>query len=81
MDRILRPEGAVLLRDHVDILTRVRRITSGMRWSCKLADHEDGPFNQEKILVCLKQYWVADPPAAQAQGDSKPHVVASDGGH
>uniref|UniRef100_A0A0V0H6M8 Methyltransferase n=1 Tax=Solanum chacoense TaxID=4108 RepID=A0A0V0H6M8_SOLCH len=26
MDRILRPEGAVILRDHVDVLTQVKRL-------------------------------------------------------
>lgn len=30
----------------------------GMKWSSKLADHEDGPLVPEKILVAVKQYWV-----------------------
>jgi Fe-S-cluster formation regulator IscX/YfhJ len=60
MDRILRPEGAVLMRDEVDVLTKVMGTTQGMRWECRLADHEDGPFNSEKILVCVKTYWVGE---------------------
>lgn len=58
MDRILRPEGAVILRDEVDVLNKVKKIAGGMRWDTKLMDHEDGPLVPEKILVVVKQYWV-----------------------
>ncbi|BFG31125.1 hypothetical protein CerSpe_173990 [Prunus speciosa] len=59
MDRILRPEGAVIFRDEVDVLNKVRKIVGGMRWDAKIMDHEDGPLVPEKILVVVKQYWVA----------------------
>ncbi|KAM7484359.1 hypothetical protein LguiA_000368 [Lonicera macranthoides] len=59
MDRILRPEGAVIIRDEVDVLMKVKKIIEGMRWDTKLTDHEDGPLVPEKILVAVKQYWVA----------------------
>ncbi|KAJ0051362.1 hypothetical protein Pint_01151 [Pistacia integerrima] len=58
MDRILRPEGAVIIRDEVDVLNKVRKIIGGMRWDSKLMDHEDGPLVPEKILIAVKQYWV-----------------------
>lgn len=58
MDRILRPEGAIILRDEVDVMNKVRKIAGGMRWDTKLVDHEDGPLVPEKILVGMKQYWV-----------------------
>lgn len=58
MDRILRPEGAVILRDSVEVLTKVRRTLAGMRWKSKLLDHEDGPLVPEKLLVAVKDYWV-----------------------
>jgi hypothetical protein len=58
MDRILRPEGALILRDEVDVLNKVKKIAGGMRWNIKLMDHEDGPLVPEKILVAVKQYWV-----------------------
>lgn len=58
MDRILRPEGAVILRDSVEVLNKVRRTVTGMRWKSKLLDHEDGPLVPEKILVAVKDYWV-----------------------
>lgn len=59
MDRILRPEGVVIFRDAVDPLNKVKQIARGMRWDLKLVDHEDGPFVPEKILIAVKQYWVA----------------------
>ncbi|KAK1309331.1 putative methyltransferase PMT2 [Acorus calamus] len=57
MDRILRPEGAVIFRDNVDVLIKVKRIVAGMRWNTRIVDHEDGPYVSEKILVAVKQYW------------------------
>ncbi|KAK9277143.1 hypothetical protein L1049_006682 [Liquidambar formosana] len=60
MDRILRPEGAVIFRDEVDVLIKVKKIVGGMRWDTKMVDHEDGPLVSEKILVAVKQYWVVD---------------------
>ncbi|TKY73388.1 methyltransferase PMT2 [Spatholobus suberectus] len=60
MDRILRPEGAVIIRDQADVLMQVKRIVKGMRWNTKMVDHEDGPLVSEKVLFAVKQYWVAD---------------------
>lgn len=67
MDRILRPEGTVILRDEVDVMVKVKKIASGMRWDTKLLDHEDGPLVPEKILVAVKQYWVG----SDTDGNSK----------
>ncbi|BAT74521.1 probable methyltransferase PMT2 [Vigna umbellata] len=58
MDRILRPEGAVIFRDEVDVLIKVKKIVGGMRWDTKMVDHEDGPLVPEKVLIAVKQYWV-----------------------
>ncbi|XP_068649765.1 probable methyltransferase PMT2 [Aristolochia californica] len=57
MDRLLRPEGAVIFRDNVDVLNRVRKVVNGIRWDSKMVDHEDGPLIPEKILVAVKRYW------------------------
>lgn len=56
---MLRPEGAVIFRDEVDVLMKVKRIAAGMRWNTKMIDHEDGPLHTEKVLFIVKQYWVA----------------------
>ncbi|KAE9607397.1 hypothetical protein Lal_00026540 [Lupinus albus] len=57
MDRILRPEGAVIIRDEVDVLNKVTKIVGGMKWEAKMMDHEDGPLVPQKILVAVKEYW------------------------
>ncbi|XP_024010100.1 probable methyltransferase PMT17 isoform X2 [Eutrema salsugineum] len=61
MDRILRPEGTVVLRDNVETLTKVERILKGMKWKTQIVDHEKGPYNPEKILVAVKTYWTGQP--------------------
>jgi Putative S-adenosyl-L-methionine-dependent methyltransferase len=58
MDRVLRPEGAVIMRDHVDVLIKVKNMATGMRWNTKMVDHEDGPLVPDKVLYAVKQYWV-----------------------
>ncbi|CAD5190440.1 unnamed protein product [Musa acuminata subsp. malaccensis] len=59
LDRILRPEGTVILRDTMDVLAKVQSITQRMRWKSQVMDHESGSFNPEKILVAVKTYWTA----------------------
>ncbi|KAG6504491.1 hypothetical protein ZIOFF_036825 [Zingiber officinale] len=59
MDRILRPEGAVIIRDTVDVLAKVQVVADRMRWNSKIMDHERGPFIPEKILVAVKTYWTS----------------------
>ncbi|KAI8540347.1 hypothetical protein RHMOL_Rhmol09G0256000 [Rhododendron molle] len=68
MDRILRPEGSVIIRDDVDVLVKVKRITDGLNWDSQIVDHEDGPLNREKLLFAVKLYWTA--PASSDQGGS-----------
>ncbi|KAL0327178.1 UNVERIFIED_CONTAM: putative methyltransferase PMT2 [Sesamum angustifolium] len=65
VDRILRPEGAVIFRDEVDVLVKVKKMIGGMRWDSKMMDHEDGPLVPEKILVVVKQYWVGNSTSSQ----------------
>lgn len=65
MDRILRPEGTVIIRDTVEVLAKVRSIIEGMRWRSQMVDHEGGPFHPEKILVAVKSYWTGHPTPKQ----------------
>ncbi|XP_019189538.1 PREDICTED: probable methyltransferase PMT15 [Ipomoea nil] len=60
MDRILRPQGSVVIRDDVDIMVSVKSIADGLQWDNRMADHEDSPHVREKILIANKQYWTAD---------------------
>ncbi|MCD7469459.1 hypothetical protein HAX54_008510 [Datura stramonium] len=66
MDRILRPEGNVIIREDVDTLVEVKKIADGLNWDSLIVDHEDGPMEREKLLFAVKSYWTA--PATQ---DSK----------
>ena len=59
MDRILRPEGSVIIRDDVDVLVKMKNIINGMQWDGRIVDHEKGPHEREKILFAVKQYWTA----------------------
>ena len=59
MDRVLRPEGTVIIRDDVDMLVKVKSVSDRMRWDSQIVDHEDGPLVREKILLVAKTYWTA----------------------
>ena len=59
MDRFLRPEGTVIIRDLEIEVSKVKKIFSGIRCKTKMLDHEDGPLVPEKILFVVKKYWVA----------------------
>lgn len=59
MDRILRPEGSVIIRDDVDVLVKVKRLMDGMDYDSQIIDHEDGPLVRQKLLFAVKSYWTA----------------------
>lgn len=61
MDRILRPQGSVIIRDDVDVLVNVKSIVDGLQWESRLVDHEGGPHVRQKLLIAIKQYWTAPP--------------------
>ncbi|CAK9145757.1 unnamed protein product [Ilex paraguariensis] len=62
MDRILRPQGSVIIRDDVDVLVNVKSIVDGLQWESRMVDQEHSPHVREKLLIAIKQYWTA--PAA-----------------
>ncbi|KAM7499622.1 hypothetical protein LguiA_024036 [Lonicera macranthoides] len=66
MDRILRPEGNLIIREDVDVLVKVKRIADGMKWESQIVDHEDGPLQREKLLFAVKLYWTAPPAPASS---------------
>ncbi|XP_047306308.1 probable methyltransferase PMT15 [Impatiens glandulifera] len=61
MDRVLRPEGSVIIRDDVDLLVKVKRIADGMNWDSQIVDHEDGPLKRQKLLFAVKAYSTSSP--------------------
>lgn len=55
MDRILRPEGWVLLRDRLELIEEARLAASQMRWEARTIMIEGN--NDLRLLVCQKVFW------------------------
>ncbi|KAL5811146.1 hypothetical protein ACOSQ4_027714 [Xanthoceras sorbifolium] len=70
MDRILRPEGSVIIRDDVDVVVKMKKITDAMNWDSRIVDHEDGPHEREKLLFAVKLYWTAPASSSSDQTGS-----------
>ena len=56
MDRIVRPEGAAIIRDDRATLEAISPLLSAMRWDVRMVDDE-GEGDEKSILVCVKRYW------------------------
>lgn len=70
MDRILRPEGSVIIRDDVDMVIKINSIADGLEWDSRIVDHEDGPLQREKLLFAVKKYWTAPSGQEESQKPS-----------
>ncbi|QHO08498.1 putative methyltransferase [Arachis hypogaea] len=57
MDRILRPEGTVVVRDTPEVIEKVARVSEAVRWKATIYDKEPESHAQEKILVATKTFW------------------------
>lgn len=75
MDRILRPEGTIIIRDDVDVLVKIKSTIDGMRWDSQIVDHEDGPRVREKLLLAVKLYWTAPSMDQEQVNDGQPITV------
>lgn len=54
MDRMLRPEGTVVVRDTPEAIDKVARIAHAVRWEPTIHDKEAESHGREKILVATK---------------------------
>uniref|UniRef100_A0A0D6QZ87 Methyltransferase n=1 Tax=Araucaria cunninghamii TaxID=56994 RepID=A0A0D6QZ87_ARACU len=54
MDRTLRPEGWVVLRDRVQFIEQARAITAQLRWDARVVDIEGD--HEQRLLVCQKPF-------------------------
>ncbi|KAC9923451.1 hypothetical protein E3N88_45069 [Mikania micrantha] len=52
IDRLLRPEGWVILRDTTSLIESARAIASRLKWEARVVEVESN--NDEKLLVCQK---------------------------
>lgn len=57
MDRILRPEGTAVIRDSPEIIDKVERIATAIRWEVEVHESEPELQGEEKILVATKKFW------------------------
>nr|AXF38109.1 methyltransferase [Bergenia purpurascens] len=57
MDRILRPDGTVIIRDSPEVIDKVGRIAHAVRWTATLHEKEPESHGREKILVATKNFW------------------------
>jgi SAM-dependent methyltransferase len=52
MDRILRPEGWVVLSDKLGVIEMARTLAARVRWEARVIDIQDG--SDQRLLVCQK---------------------------
>ncbi|XP_057499797.1 probable pectin methyltransferase QUA3 [Actinidia eriantha] len=57
IDRMLRPEGTVVVRDLPEVIDKVARIAHAVRWTATVHDKEPESHGREKILVATKSFW------------------------
>ncbi|XP_031127247.1 probable methyltransferase PMT13 [Ipomoea triloba] len=57
IDRMLRPEGSVVIRDSPEVIDRTERIAHAVRWTTSIYEKEPGSNGREKILVATKKLW------------------------
>ncbi|KAK1307918.1 putative pectin methyltransferase QUA2 [Acorus calamus] len=55
IDRLLRPEGWVILRDRTPLIEAVRSVTTQLRWDARIVELENN--NDERLLVCQKPFF------------------------
>ncbi|KAL6614003.1 hypothetical protein ACP70R_036273 [Stipagrostis hirtigluma subsp. patula] len=51
MDRVLRPGGAVIVRDRTDVVMKVKKDADRLRWHSRIVDTENGALDPEKLLI------------------------------
>ncbi|PIN21946.1 Sarcosine/dimethylglycine N-methyltransferase [Handroanthus impetiginosus] len=54
MDRILRPEGWVIISDNIGPIERVRTLVTQLRWEARVIDLQNG--SDQRLLVCQKPF-------------------------
>lgn len=57
IDRMLRPEGTVVVRDTPEVIEKVAHIAHAVRWMPTVHDKESESQGGDKILVATKTLW------------------------
>ncbi|KAJ4850948.1 hypothetical protein Tsubulata_011524 [Turnera subulata] len=54
MDRILRPEGWIILSDKLGLIEKARALATQIHWEARLIDQQNG--SDQRLLVCQKPF-------------------------
>ncbi|XP_028088219.1 probable methyltransferase PMT13 [Camellia sinensis] len=57
IDRMLHPEGMVVIRDSPEVIDKVEHIAHAVRWTATIHEKEPESHGREKILVATKSFW------------------------
>ncbi|CAH9096569.1 unnamed protein product [Cuscuta europaea] len=57
IDRMLRPEGTVIIRDSPEVINRTEHIAHAINWTTSIHEKESGSPGMEKILLANKKLW------------------------
>lgn len=57
MDRIIRPQGFIIIRDEESITSRIRNVAPKFLWDVKMYSAENKEKKMESLLLCRKKFW------------------------
>lgn len=55
MDRMLRPEGRVYIRDSLSLMDQLQQVAKAIGWTAGVHDTGEGPHASVRILICDKR--------------------------
>lgn len=61
MDRILRPDGIVIIRDKPSVINYIRKFVTALRWDGWVSEVEPRidalSLSEERVLIAKKKLW------------------------
>ncbi|XP_038906278.1 probable methyltransferase PMT7 [Benincasa hispida] len=57
MDRIVRPQGYIIIRDEPSITSRIQEIASKYLWDVEMQTLQTKENYPESVLICRKKFW------------------------
>lgn len=57
MDRVIRPQGIIIIRDEELIISRIRAIAPKFLWDVESHSLENEQKKTEPVLICRKKFW------------------------
>uniref|UniRef100_A0A5B6YPN1 Methyltransferase n=1 Tax=Davidia involucrata TaxID=16924 RepID=A0A5B6YPN1_DAVIN len=57
IDRMLRPEGIVVIRDSPEVIDKIGLIANAIRWTATIHEKEPESHGMDRIFVATKKFW------------------------